>query len=107
MINCRTKYLTLALSVFTDGMGDCSQEVANVCARFMGIEGDVSAVQVRYGTGIKGVISVSEDPLMRGNPYTLRVRDSMVKFKSSNPGLNALKVRLWVCLAAMMLTQRI
>lgn len=82
-------------------MGDCSQEVANVCARSMGIEGDVSAVQVRYGTGIKGVISVSEDSLM----YTLRVRDSMVKFESNNPGLNALKVRLWVCLAATMLTQ--
>ncbi|KAJ6592772.1 RNA dependent RNA polymerase-domain-containing protein [Mycena capillaripes] len=73
---------------FTDGVGNCSQELATMCARALGSDQKTpSAVQIRMG-GIKGVLSVH--PHLEHNQVC--IRPSMEKFDSPLMGLGVMKV---------------
>ncbi|KAF7300221.1 RNA-dependent RNA polymerase [Mycena kentingensis (nom. inval.)] len=73
---------------FTDGVGNCSQDLANRCAIKLGSDRtEPSAVQIRMG-GYKGVLSVH--PHLTGNQVCLR--PSMRKFLSPLRGLGVMKV---------------
>ncbi|KAJ7627136.1 RNA dependent RNA polymerase-domain-containing protein [Roridomyces roridus] len=73
--------------VFTDGVGNCSQDLAKRCAVLLGSEkADTSAVQIRMG-GCKGVLSVH--PHLEDNQVC--IRPSMRKFLSSDRGLGVMK----------------
>ena len=81
-------------STFTDGVGHCSQTLANRCSSTLGHnwrQVPASAVQVRIG-GTKGVLSVVPDTMI--GESSVGLRNSMVKFKSHNRTLNVLKVCL-------------
>ncbi|KAJ7748955.1 RNA dependent RNA polymerase-domain-containing protein [Mycena metata] len=74
--------------VYTDGVGNCSQELATMCARALGSDQKApSAVQIRMG-GMKGVLSVH--PHLEHNQ--LCIRDSMRKFESTHLALGVMKV---------------
>lgn len=78
-------------STFTDGVGHCTQKVADECARIVGYSvTPVSAFQYRDG-GVKGVACVVEDPTL--GDFEVRERDSSVKFQSDVRELSVLKVR--------------
>ncbi|KAJ6525898.1 RNA dependent RNA polymerase-domain-containing protein, partial [Mycena vulgaris] len=73
---------------YTDGVGNCSQELATMCARALGSDQKApSAVQIRMG-GIKGVLSVH--PHLELNQVC--IRGSMEKFTSPLRGLGVMKV---------------
>ncbi|KAJ7445328.1 RNA dependent RNA polymerase-domain-containing protein [Mycena latifolia] len=73
---------------YTDGVGNCSQELATMCARALGSDQKApSAVQIRMG-GIKGVLSVH--PHLEQNQVC--IRPSMEKFTSPLRGLGVMKV---------------
>ncbi|KAF8177493.1 RNA dependent RNA polymerase-domain-containing protein [Mycena galopus ATCC 62051] len=73
---------------YTDGVGNCSQELATMCARTLRSDQKTpSAVQIRMG-GWKGVLCVH--PHLEGNQVCLR--DSMKKFQSPLMGLGVMKV---------------
>ncbi|KAF7304518.1 RNA-dependent RNA polymerase [Mycena chlorophos] len=73
---------------YTDGVGNCSQDLANRCAAALGSDRkEPSAVQVRMG-GVKGVLSVH--PHLEANQVC--IRPSMQKFASPLRGLGAMKV---------------
>ncbi|KAJ6493259.1 RNA dependent RNA polymerase-domain-containing protein [Mycena sanguinolenta] len=73
---------------YTDGVGNCSQELATICARALGSDEKApSAVQIRMG-GIKGVLSVH--PHLEKNQVC--IRPSMRKFESPLMGLGVMKV---------------
>ncbi|KAJ7849210.1 RNA dependent RNA polymerase-domain-containing protein [Mycena olivaceomarginata] len=74
--------------VYTDGVGNCSQELATMCAETLGSDQKLpSAVQIRMG-GIKGILSVHPD--LEGNQVC--IRPSMEKFQSPLRGLGVMKV---------------
>ncbi|KAJ7032255.1 RNA dependent RNA polymerase-domain-containing protein [Mycena alexandri] len=74
--------------VYTDGVGNCSQELATMCARALGSDQKApSAVQIRMG-GMKGVLSVH--PHLENNQ--LCIRPSMNKFESPHLALGVMKV---------------
>ncbi|KAJ7142258.1 RNA dependent RNA polymerase-domain-containing protein [Mycena epipterygia] len=73
---------------YTDGVGNCSQALATLCARALGSDQAApSAVQIRMG-GIKGVLSVH--PHLKLNEVC--IRRSMKKFDSPSRGLGVMKV---------------
>ncbi|KAJ6599411.1 RNA-dependent RNA polymerase [Mycena sp. CBHHK59/15] len=73
---------------YTDGVGNCSQELATMCARALGSDQAApSAVQIRMG-GVKGVLSVH--PHLERNQVC--IRPSMQKFISPHRGLGVMKV---------------
>ncbi|KAJ7776043.1 RNA dependent RNA polymerase-domain-containing protein [Mycena maculata] len=73
---------------YTDGVGNCSQELATMCARALGSDQAApSAAQIRMG-GIKGVLSVH--PHLEKNQVC--IRPSMKKFASPHMGLGVMKV---------------
>ncbi|KAF7350656.1 RNA-dependent RNA polymerase [Mycena sanguinolenta] len=73
---------------YTDGVGNCSQELASMCAKALGSDEKApSAVQIRMG-GIKGVLSVH--PHLEKNQVC--IRPSMRKFDSPLMGLGVMKV---------------
>ncbi|KAJ7678631.1 RNA dependent RNA polymerase-domain-containing protein [Mycena rosella] len=73
---------------YTDGVGNCSQELATMCARALGSDQKApSAVQIRMG-GIKGILSVH--PHLELNQVC--IRPSMKKFASPLRGLGVMKV---------------
>ncbi|KAG7442680.1 RdRP-domain-containing protein [Guyanagaster necrorhizus] len=72
---------------YTDGVGNCSVELAEMCAKALGNTTSPSAVQIRMG-GYKGVLSVL--PRLRGTH--VRVRPSMRKFASRNTELGVMKI---------------
>lgn len=67
---------------FTDGCGEMSQEVADEVRQCLGLPAAPSAVQIRLG-GAKGVLVLS----LRLQGRRVRLRKSMVKFKSDDAGL--------------------
>ncbi|KAJ7659552.1 RNA dependent RNA polymerase-domain-containing protein [Mycena polygramma] len=73
---------------YTDGVGNCSQELATMCARALGSDQKApSAIQIRMG-GVKGVLSVH--PHLEHNQVC--IRPSMNKFESPLMGLGVMKV---------------
>ncbi|KAJ7215012.1 RNA dependent RNA polymerase-domain-containing protein [Mycena pura] len=73
---------------YTDGVGNCSQELATLCAKALNSDRTrPSAVQIRMG-GIKGVLSVH--PHLEKNQVC--IRPSMEKFKSPLRGLGVMRV---------------
>ncbi|KAJ7469306.1 RNA dependent RNA polymerase-domain-containing protein [Mycena galericulata] len=73
--------------VYTDGVGNCSQELATMCSRALGSDQTApSAVQIRMG-GIKGVLSVH--PHLEKNQVC--IRPSMQKFESPLRDLGVMK----------------
>ncbi|KAJ7799689.1 RNA dependent RNA polymerase-domain-containing protein [Mycena olivaceomarginata] len=74
--------------IYSDGVGNCSQELATKCAEALGSDQKApSAVQIRMG-GIKGVLSVH--PHLEKNQVC--IRPSMQKFQSDLRGLGVMKV---------------
>ena len=77
-------------STFTDGAGQCTQKIADECARVVGHKlTPVSAVQFRDG-GVKGILSVVNDSSLE--EFEIRERDSMIKIQSGNREFCVLKV---------------
>ncbi|KAH8823568.1 RNA dependent RNA polymerase-domain-containing protein [Flagelloscypha sp. PMI_526] len=74
---------------YTDGIGRCSVEIAQRCARALtGVEDFTpSAIQIRMG-GYKGVLSVHRD--LPAN--TVEVRRSMSKFPCNENALGVMKI---------------
>ncbi|KAJ6529659.1 RNA dependent RNA polymerase-domain-containing protein [Mycena capillaripes] len=73
---------------YTDGVGNCSPELAALCAKILGSsEANPSAIQIRMG-GFKGVLSVK--PSLTKNQVC--VRPSMKKFDSQQCGLGVMRV---------------
>ena len=71
--------LTCACSTFTDGVGQCSQHLADACAALLGHRTTpVSAAQIRSG-GAKGVIAVVQDAIL--GDKEARLRPSMIKLQ--------------------------
>lgn len=80
----------MAHSTFTDGAGQCTQKVADECARVVEYTlTPVSAVQFRDG-GVKGVLSVVNDPSLE--EHEIRERGSMIKIQSESREFCVLKV---------------
>ncbi|KAI0337237.1 RdRP-domain-containing protein [Trametopsis cervina] len=76
--------------IFTDGVGQFTQAVADECARVVGhTSTPISAVQIRDG-GVKGVLAVVNDPTL--GEYEIRERNSMVKLVSSDRNVSVIKV---------------
>lgn len=72
---------------YTDGVGNCSVELAEMCAKALGNNTSPSAVQIRMG-GYKGILSVL--PRLRGTH--VRLRPSMRKFASNSTELGVMKI---------------
>ncbi|CAK5281970.1 unnamed protein product [Mycena citricolor] len=72
---------------FTDGVGNCSQALASLCAKALGKIAEPSAIQIRMG-GIKGVLSVH--PHLEDNQVC--IRPTMRKFDSPLRDLGVMKV---------------
>ncbi|KAJ7076679.1 RNA dependent RNA polymerase-domain-containing protein [Mycena belliarum] len=82
------KHGTSPTYTYTDGVGNCSQELATMCAQTLGSDQkEPSAVQIRMG-GIKGILSVH--PHLERNQVC--IRPSMIKFASPLRGLGVMKV---------------
>ncbi|KAK0462914.1 RNA dependent RNA polymerase-domain-containing protein [Desarmillaria tabescens] len=72
---------------YTDGVGNCSAELADQCAKALGNTASPSAVQIRMG-GYKGVLSV----LPHLQPNHICMRPSMRKFASDSIELGVMKI---------------
>jgi RNA-dependent RNA polymerase len=83
--------LSSPYSIFTDGAGLCSENVARAAARslghYSGPDSSPSTIQVRIG-GAKGVLTVW--PWMVKYQYS--VRQSMEKFSSPDRQVNVIRV---------------
>ncbi|KAI0342571.1 RdRP-domain-containing protein [Trametopsis cervina] len=76
--------------IFTDGVGQFTQALADECARVVGhTSTPISAAQIRDG-GVKGVLAVVHDPTL--GEYEIRERNSMVKLVSSDRNVSVIKV---------------
>ena len=83
------------LSTFTDGVSLAHPGLIKKCAREVGYNVECSAVQVRLGGGIKGVLcAANPDTSAKMDANEVWVRDSQKKFESPSRTLNIVKVSL-------------